>query len=226
MTTSGARDTNETALADDGGELDPRQAATLLEQTTRDAQRQFDITPPLISLIRAAVILVGYGALWLSVHGQHPYKGPSLAALAVVYTAVIVVIAMTVKVVQRATAGVSGRSQRQMQAEGAAVAVAYIATAVFQGALLHDGASHAIVYGVFPAAAALLVVGATLAGSAATRADWPSFGLASWVIAVGVGASFAGPAGAWAVAGIGLCVAVLGHAAATAWLHWRMPVHA
>jgi hypothetical protein len=46
------------------------------------------------------------------------------------------------------------------------------------------------------------------------------------VIAVGVGASFAGPAGAWAVAGIGLFVAVLGHATATAWLHRRMLVHA
>ena len=165
------------------------------------------------------MVFVGYGALWLSVRGQHPYQGPSGAAIAVVYTAVIVVIAVSVQVVRGATAGVSGRSQQQMGAEGIAVAAAFIATGVFQGALQHDGASHAIVYGVFPAAAPLLVVGATLAGSAATRADWPIFGLALAVVSVGVGASFAGPAGAWAVAGTGLFIAVLGHAAANAWLH-------
>jgi hypothetical protein len=165
------------------------------------------------------VVFVGYGALWLSVRGQHPYQGPSGAATAVVYTAVIVVIAVSVPVVRRATAGVSGRSQQQMGAEGIAVAAAFIATGMFQGALQHDGASHAIVYGVFPAVAPLLVVGATLAGSAATRADWPIFGLALAVVSVGVGASFAGPAGAWAVAGTGLFIAVLDHAAANAWLH-------
>src|ERR1700680_1029596 len=143
------RDTNETATADDGGELDPRQAARLLEQTKRDAQRQFSIHRPVITLSMATVIFVGYGALWLSVRGQHPYKGPSGAAIALVYTAVIVVIVASAKVIQRATAGVSGRSQRHMAAEGIAVAAAYIATGVFQGALLHDGASHGIVYGVF-----------------------------------------------------------------------------
>ena len=35
-------DTDETATADEGGGLDPREAATLLEQTTRRAQRQFE----------------------------------------------------------------------------------------------------------------------------------------------------------------------------------------
>jgi hypothetical protein len=53
------RDTNETATADDGGELDHQQAARLLDQTTRDAQRQFDTTPPLITLIRGPGRSVG-----------------------------------------------------------------------------------------------------------------------------------------------------------------------
>ncbi len=211
-------DKNDTATADEGGELDPRQAAILLEQTKRDAQRQFSIHEPLMVLMMATVILLGYGALWLSVRGQHPYKGPSVGAIALVYTAVILVIVAAAKVIQRATAGVGGRSREQMKAEGAAIAAAYIATAVFQGALLHDGASHAIVYGVFPAAAPLLVVGATYAGIAAARVDWPIFGVALAVVAVGVGASFAGPVGAWVVAGVGLFIAVLGYAAATAWL--------
>jgi hypothetical protein len=94
----------------------------------------------------------------------------------------------------------------------------YIAVSVFQGALLHDGASHAIVYGVFPAAAPLVVVGAAAAGMAAVREEWPMFGGALAVVAVAAGSAFAGPVGVWAITGVGLFVAVLGHAVAMAWL--------
>ena len=38
----------------------------------------------------AAVVFAGYLALWLSVRGQHPYTGPSGAAIAAVYSAVAV----------------------------------------------------------------------------------------------------------------------------------------
>jgi hypothetical protein len=208
---------DQSAVAGDEEELDPGEAAKLLAETRRNAQRQFDLHPSLITLVRAAVILVGYGALWLSVRGQNPYEGPSLAAIAAVYTAVIVVIAMTAMVVRRATAGVSGRSQRQLKADLIAVVAAYVATGVFQGALKYEGASNAIVYGVFPAAAPLIVVGGTLAGAAGAREDWPMFGAGLMVVAVGTGAAFAGPVGSWAVAGVGLFLVVLGYAAAVAW---------
>ncbi|MGA2014280.1 MAG: hypothetical protein ABSH51_27645 [Solirubrobacteraceae bacterium] len=36
-------------------------------QTTRDARRQFNLNPPWITVFMGAVILVGYGALWISV---------------------------------------------------------------------------------------------------------------------------------------------------------------
>src|SRR2546429_7038591 len=42
---------------------------------------------PYTTLFRS---LAAYGAVWLSVRGQHPYKGPNGAALAAVYGAVIV----------------------------------------------------------------------------------------------------------------------------------------
>src|SRR5437870_673049 len=120
-------DTNETMTADEGDGLDPREAAKLLEQTKRQAQRQFDLRPSLLTLIRAAVILVAYGAVWWSVRGQHPYEGPNAAALAAVYGAVIVVIVVSAVVLQRATSGVSGQSRRQRWAYGAAFGTAWIA---------------------------------------------------------------------------------------------------
>jgi hypothetical protein len=215
---NGTRDPSETAADDEGDGLDPREAAMLLDQTRRRARRQFDLRPPLLSVVNAAVILVAYGALWLSVRDQQPYQGPSLAAIAAVYAAVVVVIAVGARVVHRATAGVSGRSQRQLRADGAAVVAAYIATALLQGALRYEGASNAIVYGVFPAAAPLIIVGGTVAGAAGAREDWTLFGAALAVVVVGLAAAFAGPAGAWAVAGAGLFIVVVGYAAATAWL--------
>jgi len=215
---NGTENTNATTRSDEEGGLDPQEAARLLKQTRRDAQRKFETTRPLLSVLMAAVILIGYGTIWLSVLGQHPYTGPSLLALAVVYTAVVVVVVVYTTVRKRATTGVSGRSQRQQRAEIATIVTAYVATAVFQGALKYDGASLAIVYGVFPATAPLLVVGSAAAGMAGARADWPVFGTALFVVIVAPGSAFAGPVWAWAVTGVGLFLAVSGHAVATAWL--------
>ena len=212
-------DANQTAAADNGGGLDPQEAATLVEQTKRQARRQFEATPPWLSLIRAAVVLAAYGAIWLSVRGQQPYKGPSGPVIVAVYVLVAVVLRATIAAAKRATTGVSGKSQRLRRAEIAALVVTIAAVYVFMGALLHAGASHAIVYGIYPATALLLVGGSVMAGRAATREDWPVFGASLAAVAVGAGSAFAGPAAVWAVAGLGMFVVLLSHAAATAWLH-------
>lgn len=202
---------------DEGGGLDPIEAATLLEQTKRQAQRQFGLNPPLLTVIRAAVILVGYGAVWLSVRGQHPYEGPTAAALLVLYGAVIVVTVVSGANFHRATSGISGQSRRQRGAYGAAFGTIWIAVAAFQGALYHDGASRAIVYGVFPAAGQLLVLGAAVAGMAAAREDRRTLGLGIAVIALGTGSAFAGPAGVWGIIAVGGGVIGFGFAAFQIW---------
>jgi hypothetical protein len=51
----------------------------------------------------------------------------------------------------------------------------------------------------------------------AARAGWRRCGTGLAVAAVGVVGAFAGPAGAWAVAGVGLCAVLLGSAAVVAW---------
>ncbi len=201
----------------DGDELDPREAARLLAQTERQARRQFDVSPPWMTVFGGGVILLAYGALWLSVRGQHPYTGPSLGVIALVYAAVVVSIAVSVKVYRRATAGVEGPSVGQQQLEGVAILVSFIlGSPVLQGALKHYGSSDAIVYGVIPAAAPLIVVGTTVAGIAASKADWPQFGAALVVVIGGAVAAFAGPSGAWLVAGVGLFAGVVVYALAGA----------
>ena len=212
----GTHDIDHTATTNDDEGLDPREAARLLAQTKRDAKRQFNLSPPWISVFMGAVILVGYGALWLSTRQQHPYSGPSAGAIVLVYAAVAVSIAVSVKVYQRATAGVSGPAVRQQQVEGVAILVSFVlGSPVLQGALKHYGASHAIVYGMIPAAAPLIIVGTTVLGIAASKADWPQFGAALTVVTGGVVAAFVGPSAAWLAAGITLFVAVAGYAVAT-----------
>ncbi len=213
---NGTRDKEHVATIDDSW-LDPREAARLLEQTRRDAQRHFGMQPPLLMAASGVVILLGYGALWLSTRGQHPYSGPSAGAIILVYVMVAVAVAVSVKIYRRATAGVSGPSVRQQGAEGAAILVSYIGSPVIQGAMKHYGASHAIVYGVIPAAGPLIIVGTTVLGIAASKSDWPQLGAALTVVTAGIVAAFVGPSGAWLAAGIGLSVAVVGYAAVTAW---------
>lgn len=216
----GTHDIDQSTKTGDGDGLDPREAARLLAQTKRDAQRQFNLSPLWITALMGAVILVAYGALWLSTRAQHPYTGPSLGVVGLVYAAVAVAIAASVKVYRRATAGVSGPPTRQQQAEGVAILVSFVlGSPVLQGAMKHYGASETIVYGVIPAAAPLIIVGTTVLGIAASKADWPQFGAALAVVISGVVAAFVGPSEAWLAAGIGLFIAMVGYAAADASRH-------
>lgn len=198
-------------------ELDLRDAAELLEQTTTQAQREFDIRPPLLMLIAAPTVLFAYGAVWWSVRGQHPYSGPAGWALVVLYTIVIAWVIVVGVFFRRATSGIRGRSRRQQQADGVAFATIWIAVYVFQGALLHAGASHAIVYGIYPAAAPIMILGGAAAAHEAAKENWPWVGLALAAVALAAGAALAGPVGVWAVMGVGLCVLVLARAGAQLW---------
>jgi hypothetical protein len=203
--------------ANEGG-LDPRGAARLLAQTQRRAQRELDFSSPWLTLLAAAVILVAFGAVWLSVRGQHPYKGPTAVALVVLYAVVGIRIATVVYAHRRAKAGVSGRSVSRRRAEGAALVAALVAVYVLMGALANAGASDGVVYGVYVVTATLMVLGTFWAGRSAVQEDWMALGVAIALMLVAAGSAFAGPSGVWLSDGIGCCVVLLGYSAAQAWL--------
>jgi hypothetical protein len=215
---SGTSDMGKAEAHGDERGLDPRGAARLLERTRRDAQRGLDHRAPWLSLLAAAVALVAFGAVWLSVRGQHPYKGPTVVSLVVLYAVVLIRIGTVVYAHRRASAGVSGRSVRQRRAEGTALAAALVAVYVLMGALAHDGASDAVVYGVYVATATLIVLGTFWGARSAVREDWPELGLSIAIVLVAAGSAFAGPRGVWLSDGVGLCVVLLGYSAAQAWL--------
>jgi hypothetical protein len=213
---SGTSDIGKAGTYGDEGGLDPRQAARLLAHTQRQAQRGFDFRSPRLSLLAAAVALVAFGAVWLSVRGQHPYKGPTPAGLVVLYAVVLIRILSVVFAHRRAQAGVSGRCVHRLQAEGAALAVALLAVYVVMAALAVNGASDGIVYGVYVATATMLVLGVFWAARSAVREDWQELGVAIAIILIAAGSAFAGPRGVWLSDGVGLCVVLLAYSAVQA----------
>ncbi|MGH2873048.1 MAG: hypothetical protein ACRDL5_11385 [Solirubrobacteraceae bacterium] len=219
---NGTYGTGETGAHEDEGRLEPHDAARLLAQTERRAQRGFDFKSPRLSLMAAGIVLIGFGAIWLSVRSQHPYKGPTPAGLIVLYILVAIRIVTVIYARGRAKAGISGRSVRTGRAEGAAVGVALVAVYVFMGALIDMGASDAVVYGVYAITAPLIVMGAVWAARSALREEWPTLGSALGVMLVAAGSAFAGPRGVWLSDAIGCCVVLLATGAAQAWLQ-RVP---
>jgi len=203
--------TSDSTAADNGGTFDPQQAATLLGQTTGQARRKFQPSPPWLLATRGIAVLAALGAIWLTVRGQHPYRGPTAADVPVLIGFIVLNFAATVAVRERAMAGVSGRS-RFSQGEIAVLAASWVAAAVLIAAL----AAAKVSYAHYPTTV-LIIPGLAWAAVEAVRAEWRECVIGLAVTAVGVAGLFAGSAGSWLVAGVGLCVVLVGHAAVTAW---------
>jgi hypothetical protein len=210
-----AGDTKQIGASGEGAALDPREAARILDQAERQARRQFDPQPPLVVVMGAAgVFLFGYGAVWWSMRDQHPYTGPTLWSLAVLYGLIAVSAIVGSVVFNRAQSGVSGRARRQQRAMGAAFAAAGIGAWVVEGALRYRGVSFEIVYGVFGPTVPLIALVAVAAGINAMRESWLQLGVCMAIIAVASVSTFFGPLGAWGLTGLGCCLVLLAYAAA------------
>jgi hypothetical protein len=204
-------DTSESETVNKDAQLNPQEAAALFQETKLRAQRQFDVWPPFLLLIGAVIFLVAYGAAWWSVRGQSPYVGPSGGALAVMYGGILAWIVVVSLVVQRAISGIGGTSARSRKYRTGYMFI-LVAYSLFQGALYHAGASHAIVYGIFPASAPWLFAGTVFLTLGAIREESRALALGIVLIAIGIGGAFAGPIAAWLVSGIGLSAVLAGFA--------------
>jgi len=203
--------TPDPTTAENGGPFDPKQAAALLDQTTQQARRKLQATPPWLLATRGVLVLAACGGIWLSVRGQHPYRGPTAADIPVLVSFIVINFAATVAVARRATAGVSGKS-RLSPAQITVAALAWVAAAAVLAVLAAAGVS----YGHYPTTV-LIIPGVAWAAITAARAEWRRCVMGLAVAVVGAVGLLAGPAGAWAVAGIGLCIVLVGAAAAVAW---------
>lgn len=200
--------------------LDPGEAYALLGQTQRQAHREFEVRTPLLMLVGAVLVLLAYGWIWLSVRGQDPYTGPSGTVVAELYVLLLAGIVVTAIVARRAISGIGGRSSRQRRAQAIAFGTVWVLVYVFAGALDAAGASPAIVYGIYPAAGPLIIVGSAAAGYEAAREQWGWSALTLAVVALAALAAFAGPIDVWGVIALGFSLLLIVGAAALVW-SWR-----
>jgi hypothetical protein len=207
--------TPDATAAGNGGTFGPVQAAALLDQTSQQARRKFQPSPPWLLVTRAIMVLAALGAIWLSVRGQHPYRGPTAADIPVLVAFIVVNFAATVAVRRHATAGVSGRT-RFSQGEITVLVLAFAAAVVAMVGLSAAG----VKFATYPTSV-LVIPGLAWAVLMAARSDWRGLATGLAIVAIGIVGAFAGPAGAWAVAAVGLCAVLLGSAAAIIWQQQR-----
>ena len=210
--------TPDAVTAGNGGSFDPKQAAALLDQTTQQARRKFQPSPPWLLVSRAVLVLAALGAIWLSVRGQNPYKGPTAADIPILVGFIVLNFAATVTVRRRATAGVTGRS-RFTQGEIAVLVASFVVTVVAMVGLGAAGVSFAY----YPTSV-MVIPGLAWAILAAARSNWREFATGLAIVVIGIVGAFAGPAGSWAVAAVGLCAILLGNAAVIIWQQRRSVV--
>jgi len=207
---NGTSDTNDVTPGANGSDFGPEQAAELLGQTQRKAGREFSPNPPAYVITMAFVALIAFGALWLSVLGQHPYQGPRAWAIGVVFTIVVLIIILALASTNRANAGVARKRSRQIRLAGSVAAAAWILAYVYEGALNRSGVSNAILNGIYPATAPLMIVSLVAAAISAMREEWPFFGGALGVACSAAVAAYTGPIAAWLVMGIGVFLSLVG----------------
>jgi hypothetical protein len=189
--------------------FDPQEAAELLDQATRQARSQFSMYSTLGNILAGIAVLVGFGAMWISVLGQHPYQGPALWALGVWFLLIVPLIIVTGTQMKRAMDGVSGPAQRQTRVGMALVGATLIASYVFGGALHRWGVSDAIGTGIYPAAGPIAFTAMAAAIVSAMQSEWKRVALALSVVVLGLVAAYTGPVAVWLVMGIGLFLVVV-----------------
>jgi hypothetical protein len=210
--------TPDATTAGNGGSFDPRQAADLLDQTTQQARRTFTSGTPLLWAFRSVLVLVALGGYWLSVRGKPPYSAPAGWVVAATFALVAVNIVWSTWLLKRASAGVSGPAQRMKQVFIAImVAIWVIAYVVVYAA----APNHALVTGLYPANAPLLIVGVAAAVGSAVRKDWSTTVITAAIAVLAALAGLGGPVGVWGILGVGFCALCLGAAAYKAWQEHR-----
>jgi uncharacterized membrane protein YiaA len=157
--------------------MDLQDAAAIMRKTRERADRELEVRNPVLFASAELALLLGYGAIWLSVRDQAiSISGPDGEAIAVLLLVVVAAVMITASVVDRAASGVSGSSALRRRIGFSSIGIGYIGVLSLELALAHAGASHAVAYGVFAAAAPILVTGAIYIANSAISLDWPLFG--------------------------------------------------
>jgi hypothetical protein len=180
--------------------MDAQDAAVIMQQARERAGSELRIRRPVLFVTWGLAVLIGYGAMWLSVRGQHPYHGPAWPTLLLAFLLLLAALIVTAQIVDWAASGVGGRSEVQRGIFVLALVAGYAALLIEKIALVGTGVSRPI-QAVLGVTAPMLVAGLVFVATSAitTGLNWPRLVLGIWLLAVAAGASWAGPVGVLAV---------------------------
>jgi len=199
--------------------IGPRDAAAIMREARERAGNELRARRPVLFVTWGLVLLLGYGAMWLSVRGQHPYYAPAWQALGLTFLLFLLAAVVTAQVVDRAASGIGGRSELQRGVFVLALLTGSAALLIEKSAMAQAGASRPIL-GVLGAAAPMLATGLVFVASAAltARLDWPRLTLGIWLLAVAAGGAWGGPVTMLAVCALAGGGGILLMAAIEPWL--------
>ena len=180
--------------------MDAQGAAAIMQQARERAGRELRVRRPVLFVTWGLVLLIGYGAMWLSVRGQQPYTGPAWETLLLAFLLILAAAAVTAQVVDWAASGVGGRSEVQRGIFALALVGGFAALEIEKSAMVHAGASKPV-SAMLGAAAPLLAAGLVFVATSAPggRLNWSRLALGIWLLAVAAGGVWDGPVTALAV---------------------------
>jgi hypothetical protein len=168
------------------------EAAAIAADARRHARRELVISAPVVYLAWGLVWLIGYGAMWLSVRGQHPYRGPSGVSIAAVFVLAGFAAAAVLVVARRATAGIGGQSARYRRIIVAAWASGYLILLLVQAGISGSVSTRALAF--VGLAGPLLLAGLIYILASVLGRDRPAFALGAWLVLAGASCAWLAPA--------------------------------
>ena len=185
---------DEEADAQDATVMDAQGAAVIMQQARERAGRELRVRRPVLFVTWGLVLLIGYGAMWLSVRGQRPYTGPAWETLLLAFLLVLAAATITAQVVDWAASGVGGRSEVRRGIFVLALISGFAALEIEKSAMVHAGASTRVA-AMLGAAAPMLAAGLVFVATSAPagRLNWSRLALGGWLLAVAVGGIWGGP---------------------------------
>jgi hypothetical protein len=165
-------------------EMSVKEAAVIMQDARTHARKELAISAPVVNAAWGLVVLIGYGGMWLSVRGQHPYRGPSGVSIAAVFVLAAFAIAAVIAIAHRATAGIGGQSARLRRIILATWAIGYLILLVVSTAISSSVSTRTVAF--VSLAGPLLLVGLVSLLGSVLGGDRPAFALGSWLVIVGV----------------------------------------
>jgi hypothetical protein len=173
-------------------DMSVQEAAAVLQDARVRARRELVISAPVVYAAWGLVWLLGYGGMWLSVRGQHPYQGPSGVSVAAVFVLAGFAVAAVLVIASKTVAGIDGRSARDRRIILATWGIGFLIVVVLQAAISGSVSTRTVAFVGF--AVPVLLAGLTYLLAFALGRIRPAFALGAWLVLVGASCAWLAPA--------------------------------